>query len=137
MHGHTNNQSIYTFFFNYFRWLSNKECRGYQYKETKEATCMLIYKNCGGADGQVFQQNDNSHIYEKGLLFGNKLVYCSRWPKLYHNPTYKFMKEESKTILFVFKEMYFEIWNCHWFVHIFLIINLDSLIKTIHLKWTS
>ena len=56
-----------------FRCLSNKECRGYQYKETKETNCILIIRSCAGTDGQVFQQNDNSDIYEKGLLLEGKI----------------------------------------------------------------
>ena len=36
---------------------------------SKEATCMPIYKNCGGEDGEVFQQSDGAQIYEKGLKF--------------------------------------------------------------------
>ena len=54
---------------NYYRCLSKRECKAYQYMGTKEATCMPIYKNCGGRDGQVFQQNVTSHIYEIGLNF--------------------------------------------------------------------
>ena len=57
---------------NYYRCLSNKECKGYQYQGSKEATCMLIHKNCKGGDGQVFQKNDRIHIYEKGLLLESK-----------------------------------------------------------------
>ena len=56
-------------FLNYFRCLSNKECKAYQYQGSKEATCMPIYKNCTGTDGRVFQQNVTSHIYEIGLKF--------------------------------------------------------------------
>ena len=63
-------------FYNPFRCLSNKECKGYQYQETKEATCMLILRSCGAADSQIFQQNDISQIYEKGLLVEGQLSKC-------------------------------------------------------------
>ena len=70
LHCYTNNHNsirIDINCLNYYSCLSNKECKGYQYQESKEATCMPIYKNCGSEDGEVFQQSDGAQIYEKGL----------------------------------------------------------------------
>ena len=71
LHGHINNHNstrIDMNCHNPVRCLSNKACKAFQYQGTKEATCMLILRSCGAVDRQIFQPNDISQIYEKGLL---------------------------------------------------------------------
>ena len=64
---------------NYIRCLSRKECKAYQYNEDKEINCILFHRSCGSSDGQVFQQSDRNHIYEKGLLLESNYQNATQW----------------------------------------------------------
>ena len=52
----------------FFSCVDTKSCAGYEYKGTRPRNCLLIH--CLDDEGQIFQQENDDVIYEKGnILF--------------------------------------------------------------------
>ena len=54
------------------RCLNDYKCYAYQYKETGPRNCILIHSNCADANRQIFENNDNTPLFKKGLTFQNR-----------------------------------------------------------------
>ena len=49
----------------YCRCLRTDKCKAYKYKETRQDNCLLIKQNSTAEEGQIFEQDAISEIYEK------------------------------------------------------------------------